>query len=78
MWPLVCVRLFALPNGPAEEIGTATVSEAGVSFDNEAVRRLHTHDFQCKLDTDLVFIKIVEIEGSFKYLAFPYTSITPY
>lgn len=55
----MAVNLFALQNGHAAQVGTATVSEAGATSETEAVRIMHNHDLLRQQGKDLFVIRTV-------------------
>lgn len=69
----VPLKLLALQNGHAHQMGTATGSETGVPSKMEVVRTLPNHDIPREQGTELVVVRTVVIADSVKNLAYPYT-----
>lgn len=66
-------ELYGLQNGHAAQAGTVTLSEAGATFEIEAVRSLHRHNIPWEQGTDVVVIRTVGIADIGKRLACTYT-----
>lgn len=67
------MKLCDPPNEHSKQVGSATLSEAGLTSKKDAVRRMHNHKLPCKQGKDLVVIHSVDIADSMKDFAYPYT-----
>lgn len=66
------VKIFALHNKHAVQVATATVSEAGATYETEAVRRMHNPDIPREQGADLVDFQAVAIADSVNDLLYLY------
>lgn len=68
----MALKLFALHNGRAVQVDTATVSEADATSKTEVVSSMHNHDLPCDQGTGLVVIHTMFIADSIKDITYPY------
>lgn len=69
MWFLAVLTFY---NGRAKKVGTTAVSEAGMTSENEALKKLHNHDLPRTEGTDFVFVHRNVVANSVKDPSYPF------